>query len=163
MFHTRLQLAQCFNLSPVDPPHRVTLDLNSLVPGRAGCDFRNAIFNLIFHIGIFRSFFDNVFSWMPWHLTDKSTLIQVIAWCRQASAASRLTRAPDNMFIYYKVLISWWHHQMETFSTLLALCEGNPPLTVRFPSQRPVTKSFDVFFDLCLNKPLNQQSRRRWF
>ena len=22
-------------------------------------------------------------------------------------------------------VISWWHHQMETFSTLLALCEGN--------------------------------------
>ena len=22
---------------------------------------------------------------------------------------------------------TWWHHQMETFSALLALCEGNPP------------------------------------
>ena len=41
---------------------------------------------------------------------------------------------------------------METFSTLLALCEGNPLVTTGFPSQRPVTQSFDDFFDLHLNK-----------
>ena len=28
-----------------------------------------------------------------------------------------------------------------------------------FPSQRPVTRSFDVFFDLHLNKRLSKQSR----
>ena len=32
-----------------------------------------------------------------------------------------------------------------------------------FPSQRPVTRSFDVFFDLRLNKRLSQHSRRLWF
>ena len=37
---------------------------------------------------------------------------------------------------------------METFSVLLALCAGNSPVTGEFPSQRPVTQSFDVFFDL---------------
>ena len=31
-----------------------------------------------------------------------------------------------------------------------------------FTSQRPVTQSFDVFFDLRLNKRLTKQSRRRW-
>ena len=46
---------------------------------------------------------------------------------------------------------------MESFSTLLALCEGNPPLTGGLPSQRPVTQSFDVFFDLSLNKLLSKQ------
>ena len=35
---------------------------------------------------------------------------------------------------------------MGAFSTLLALCEGNPPVTARFSSQRPATRSFDVFF-----------------
>ena len=45
----------------------------------------------------------------------------------------------------------WWRHQMETFSALLALCAGKSPVTGEFPSQRPVTQSFDVFFDLCLN------------
>ena len=31
------------------------------------------------------------------------------------------------------------------------------------PSQRPVTRSFDVFFDLRLNKCSSKQSRHRWF
>ena len=52
---------------------------------------------------------------------------------------------------------------METFSALLAICAGNSPVTGEFPPQRPVTRSFDVFFDLRLNKRLSKQSRRRWF
>ena len=40
---------------------------------------------------------------------------------------------------------------------------GNSPVTGEFPSHRPVTRSFDVFFDLRLNKRLSKQSRRRWF
>ena len=47
-----------------------------------------------------------------------------------------------------------WRHQMETFSALLALCAGNSPVTGELLSQRPVTRSFDGFFDLCLNKRL---------
>ena len=39
---------------------------------------------------------------------------------------------------------------MEIFSMSLALCEGNLQVTGGFPSQRPVTQSFDVFFDLHL-------------
>ena len=35
---------------------------------------------------------------------------------------------------------------METFSALLAICEGNSPVPSEFPIQRPVTRSFDVFF-----------------
>ena len=31
------------------------------------------------------------------------------------------------------------------------------------PKRRPVTQSFDVFFDLCLNKRLNKQSWGWWF
>ena len=52
---------------------------------------------------------------------------------------------------------------MVTISALLALCAGNSPVTGEFPSQRPVTRSFDVFFDLRLNKRLSKQWRRRWF
>ena len=48
----------------------------------------------------------------------------------------------------------WWRHQMETFLVLLALCVENSPVTGEFPAQRPVTRSFDVFFDLSLNKRL---------
>ena len=58
---------------------------------------------------------------------------------------------------------SWWRHQMETFSALLAICAGNSPVPGEFPAQRPVTRSFDVFFDLCLNKRLSKQSWGWWF
>ena len=53
----------------------------------------------------------------------------------------------------------WYRHQMETFSVLLALCEGNSPVTGEFPSQRPVARNFDVFFDLRLNKWLTVNNR----
>ena len=43
---------------------------------------------------------------------------------------------------------------METFSALLAICAGNSPVPGEFPTQRPVTRSFDVFFDLRPNKRL---------
>ena len=58
---------------------------------------------------------------------------------------------------------SWWHHQMEIFSALLAFCAGKSPVTGEFPTQRPVTQSFDVFFDLRLSKWLSKQLRRWWF
>ena len=47
---------------------------------------------------------------------------------------------------------------METLSALLALCAGNSPVTGEFPAQRPVTRSFDVSFDLRLNKRSSKQS-----
>ena len=47
---------------------------------------------------------------------------------------------------YLVCLMAWWRHQMETFSALLAICAGNSPVPGEFPS--PVTRSFDIFFDL---------------
>ena len=58
---------------------------------------------------------------------------------------------------------SCWRHQMETFSALLAICAWNSPVTDEFPAQRPVTRSFDVFFDLRLYKRLSKQSWCWWF
>ena len=57
----------------------------------------------------------------------------------------------------------WWRHQMDAFSVLLAICVGNSPVTGEFPTQRPVTRSYDVFFDLRLNKRLSKQSWGWWF
>ena len=51
-----------------------------------------------------------------------------------------------------------WHHQMKIFYALLAICARNSPVTCEFPTQRPVTRSFHVFFDLRLNKRLSKQS-----
>ena len=52
---------------------------------------------------------------------------------------------------------------METFSALLDICAGNSPVAGEFPAQRPVTRSFDIFFDLRPNKRLNKQSLGWWF
>ena len=59
-------------------------------------------------------------------------------------------------------LETWWRHQMETFSALLALCAGKSPVSGEFPSQRPLTRSFDDFLDLRLNKRLSKQSWGWW-
>ena len=58
---------------------------------------------------------------------------------------------------------TWWCHQMETFYLLLAICAGNSPVPGVFPAQSPVTRSFDVFFDLRLNKRLSKQWWGWWY
>ena len=60
-------------------------------------------------------------------------------------------------------LLTWRRHQMETFSALLAICAWNSPIPGEFHAQRPVTRSFDVFFYLRLNKRSSKQSRCWWF
>ena len=59
--------------------------------------------------------------------------------------------------------IPWWRHQMEIFSALLAICAENSPVPGEFPTQRPVTRSFDVYFELCPNKRLSKQLWGWWF
>ena len=59
-------------------------------------------------------------------------------------------------------IITWWRHQMETFSALLAICARNSPVSGEYPAQRPVTRSFDVFFDLCLDGRLSKHSWGWW-
>ena len=99
------------------------------------------------------------------------------AWWLQIPWRLFATRGPDSILRWYltstwsydrpistmKFPRSWWRHQMETFSALLALCAGNSPVTGEFPSQRPVTRSFYVFFDLHPNKRLSKQSWGWWF
>ena len=58
---------------------------------------------------------------------------------------------------------TWWRHQMETFSALQAICKGTSPVPGEFPAQRPVTRSFNVLFDLRLNKRFSKQSICWWF
>ena len=49
-------------------------------------------------------------------------------------------------------VIKWKH-----YLCYWPFCAGNSLVTGKFPSQRPVTRSFDVFHDLCLNKRLSEQ------
>ena len=57
----------------------------------------------------------------------------------------------------------WWRYQMGTFPALPAICAWNSPVTREFHEQRPVTRRFDVFFYLRLNKRLNTQWCNGWF
>ena len=43
---------------------------------------------------------------------------------------------------------TWWRHQMEIFSALVAVCSGYSPVAGAFPAHKSVTRSFDVSFDL---------------
>ena len=132
----------------------------------------------------------------------KSTLVQVMAWCNQATGYYQKQRWPRSRLSYivtrpqcvnlFAIRSAWiievvptpqmlsvqyseprikspfhettrewwrlvtppvlilWRHQMEIFSALLALCEGNSPVTGEFPSQRASNAGFDVFFDVNL-------------
>ena len=184
--------------------------LNSLVPGKFEWNFRSLIFQIISVIDSWGISCELVLRWMSLDLTDdKSTLVQVMAWCCQATShylsqcwpislspygvtrpqwvnmsiqaknrwfesnlgkITRLVAAIKSLrFALFQVKSTgppgcpWWRHQMETFSALLALCAGNSPVTGEFPAQRPVMRSFDVFFDLRLSKRLSKQSWGWWF
>ena len=57
--------------------------------------------------------------------------------------------------MYLNKMKSMMTSSMETFSALLAICAGNSPVPGEFPTQRPVARSFDVYFDLRPNKRLS--------
>ena len=103
-------------------------------------------------------------SWLPsetiwWHRSG-STLAQVMVCCLKAPS-----HCLNLCWLVRNVVwpTTWWRHQMETVSLLLAICAGNSPVPGEFHAQRPVTRSFDVFFDLRLNKRLRKQSWGWWF
>ena len=84
--------------------------------------------------------------------------------CWPSNSVTECTGKPQAYSSHVQVQpCAWWRHQMETFSALLAICAGNSPVPGEFPAQRPVTRSFDVFFDLRLNKRLSKQSWGWWF
>ena len=61
----------------------------------------------------------------------------------------------QNIVKFLKIVYTYISHD-DVISALLALCVGNSLITGEFPSQRPVARSFDVFFDLRLNKRLGK-------
>ena len=69
----------------------------------------------------------------------------------------------DTQYTGHILCSTWWRHQMETFSALLAICAENSPVPGEFSTQRPVTRSFDVYFDLRPNKGLSKQLWGWWF
>ena len=92
-------------------------------------------------------------------------------WDRHAKQAKRNTFAHREYLImvqwsppkWHMSTTSWWRHQMETFSALLAICVGNSPVPGEVPAQRPVRRNFDVFFDLRQSKRVSKQWWGWWF
>ena len=96
--------------------------LNSLAPGKPGCLFKTAIFNLVLLIGIFTLSNNNALGWMAWHLTDdKSTLVQVMAWCRQATSHYLSQCWPSSMSPY-GVTRPQWVKQLGIFFQVVFQC-----------------------------------------
>ena len=92
--------------------------------------------------------------WLESRLTNETAMWFYLSWKRGTWGT---------FFWTQRMWVSWWRHQMETFSALLAICAENSPVPGEFTAQRPVTRSFDVFFDLRLNKRLSKQWWGWWF
>ena len=82
---------------------------------------------------------------------------------RDEPAATPLAPANWWYMLCKHATISWWRHEMKTFSALLAISAGNLLVTGEFPAQRPVTRRFGAFFYLRLNNRLSKQSWGWWF
>ena len=91
-------------------------------------------------------------------LSLRSSKFEWVSWTHTAPYIAKKIKKVTERTNY-----TWWRHQMETFSALLAICAGNSPASGEFPAQRPMTRSFGVLFDLSLNKWLRKQSWGWWF
>ena len=95
-------------LQAIEENREMVSVFNPLAPGRPRCHFKTAIFNLILLIGIFTSTKYNALRWMPWDLTyDNSTLVQVMAWCRQATSHYLSQCWPSSMSPYGVTKPQW--------------------------------------------------------
>ena len=78
-----------------------------------------------------------------------SLYIYIYTISRQTSLMQRLLTRSTEAF-------TWWRHQNGNILRVTGPLWGESNVTGGFPSQRPVTWSFDVFFDFRLNKRLNK-------
>ena len=160
-----------------DDTFHITDQFNSLRPRQNGRHFADDIFKCIF-------LNDNI--WIPINISLKfvpkgpinniPALVQIMAWRRPGDkplskpmmvsltthiGVTRPQWVKENLLatnrLPHRKYETWWRHQMETFSALLAIWTGNSPVLREFPAQSPVTRSFNAFFNLRLNKRLSKQ------
>ena len=89
----------------------------------------------------------------------RNVLAEIRTWWASLNLTANVPRMKEFVFEYeinvskicntFEVLSTRVIHGLP-FSALLTLCTGNSPVTGEFPAQRPVTRSFDVFFNLRL-------------
>ena len=73
---------------------------------------------------------------------NKSAVMQVMAYAVQ-----------ENSHYVHQFWPTWWRHQNGNIFRVTGHLCGEFTGPGEFPTQRPVTRSIDVFFDLRLNKP----------
>ena len=101
----------CFNVIPQKCTIDDTLPLNSLARGTSGCDITNA-FSTLFH----RLVSSNILMVKPWYkwpqnLTDdKWILVQITAWCRQATSHYQSQCWRYSMSAYDVISLQWAKH-----------------------------------------------------
>ena len=82
--------------------------LNSLAPRRFEINFREVIFKLILVIDGLGISCEIVLTWTPQDLADdKSTLVQVMAWCRQATSHYLSQCWPSSLSPYGVTRLQW--------------------------------------------------------
>ena len=100
--HRDLEAAEIRNLSE-------TL-LNSLAPGKFEWNFGHVIFKQILVIDGWGISCEIALIWMPLDLTDdKSTLVQVMAWCRQATSHYLSQCWPSSLSPYGVIRPQWFN------------------------------------------------------
>ena len=86
---------------------------------------------------------------LDWISIDiKTALVQIMACQRKCDKPLSASLMAHERFYNSRNDVTKWTHFP---SSVLALCAGNSPVTGEFPAQRPVTRSFDVFFYLRLS------------
>ena len=89
--------------------------VNSLAPGKFQRNFRKVIFQLILVVDGWRIACKIVLKWMPMDLTDgKSTLVQVMAWCRQVTSHYLSLCWPRSLSPYGVIRPQWVNSLMVT-------------------------------------------------
>ena len=110
---------------------------------------------------------------LPYELSVFYQLALSLLWSVQITRVDRLSVCRSRSNSHFKFTVTsvagpglCSHMMMSSKGNIfrvLAICAGNSPVPGEFPAQRPVTRSFDVFFDLRLNKRLKKQSWDWWF
>ena len=136
-------------------------------PWEFGYDYKNVILSLVLQTGIFRTY-DNVIRWMPQDVTDdKSTLVQVMAWCRQATS-HYLNQCWPRFMLPYGITRPQWVKDHDDVMTWKCFPHYWPFLRhihwspVVSPHKRPWRSKLWCFLHCTLEKLLNKQSIRWW-
>ena len=85
------------------------------------------------------------------HICIKGQSTLHMEMCRSGTICDKLCK-------YLLLTLNVWVHSKPEIRQI----PKHPGLVCEFPAQRPVTRSFDVFVDMRLNKVLSKQSRDWW-